>query len=221
MTKKNTKAIDRIGQKFGKLTVLSIIPFKGKKPFANCLCDCGNPHYARVDSIVDGRIKSCGCLVSDHLITHGMSKHPLFAAWRSMNKRCTSETDKSYENYGGRGIYVCDEWKLEPNKFIEWSEANGWKKGLQIDRIDNNGPYSPENCRFVTLAENCAAGRRRGPRKATDLPVGVYYSKPDKKYKAQIYKDGKQFHLGYFLTIEEASSAYQTALEAFQEERLT
>lgn len=82
----------------------------------------------------------------------------LYAIHKSIIHRCTSESNKSYKDYGGRGIYICDEW-LDSPTFIQWCLENGAKKGLDLDRIDNDGPYAPWNCRFVTRKENRANRR--------------------------------------------------------------
>ena len=86
---------------------------------------------------------------------HGMSRHPLYNILNAMHQRCENPKNQAYERYGGRGIAVCEEWNIDhPEVFISWAIANGWQKGLEIDRIDNNKGYSPENCRLVTSKEN-------------------------------------------------------------------
>ena len=84
---------------------------------------------------------------------HGKSAHPLIKILKAMKQRCINPKNKNYHNYGGRDISVCEEWK-EFVTFYNWAIENGWKKGLQIDRIDNDGNYTSENCRFVTSKEN-------------------------------------------------------------------
>ncbi|MCK5607583.1 helix-turn-helix domain-containing protein [Candidatus Pacearchaeota archaeon] len=103
--------------------------------------------------------KSCGCARSKNVTTHGLTrggkKHPLFQILRNMKARCQNKNYISYHRYGGRGISICKEWLDDPQEFFTWGFANGWKRGLEIDRIDNDGGYSPENCRFTTRQQNC------------------------------------------------------------------
>ena len=84
---------------------------------------------------------------------HGMSQHPFYSVWQGMMERCYREANTNYGRYGGKGVRVCDEWH-DPRVFISWLVANGWKKGMQIDRINNCRSYEPLNCRIVTPSEN-------------------------------------------------------------------
>lgn len=84
---------------------------------------------------------------------HGLSRHPLYFVWKNMLRRCSVPTANRYESYGGRGISVCKEWFSVVN-FVKWATTHGWKEGLQINRIDNDGNYSPANCNFVTPKHN-------------------------------------------------------------------
>lgn len=93
---------------------------------------------------------------------HGIGeKHPrLYGVWASMKSRCNNPNREKWPRYGGRGIYVCPEWDNDVEAFADWALSNGYEPGLQLDRIDNDGPYSPENCRWVTAKENCRNTRR-------------------------------------------------------------
>jgi hypothetical protein len=83
-----------------------------------------------------------------------ITRHPIYARWRSMIQRCYNPKSQRYKSYGGRGITVCDEWRNSSYTFIIWALNNGYEKGLSIDRIDNNGPYAPSNCHWTSLTEN-------------------------------------------------------------------
>jgi len=101
-----------------------------------------------------GHTKSCGCLRRELILKsnfrHGYRKHALYTVWLNCKARCYYPKHKSYKNYGGRGITVCTEWRNDSAAFIEWALTNGWKKGLTIDRRNNDGNYTPQNCRFVS-----------------------------------------------------------------------
>lgn len=130
--------------------------------FWNCRCDCGKITAVKAGAITSGKTKSCGCLHSEVVrsqktnLTHGCATHnnPLYRRWSSMITRCTNPNDKFYHVYGGKGVSICTEWRVSFPAFKSWSMANGFKPELQIDRIDFNGNYCPDNCRWVTAKVN-------------------------------------------------------------------
>src|SRR3990172_8392255 len=156
-----TKAETRLlGQRFGRLRVTAfagrVKRISGWKYHWECLCDCGKTSIVESYRLTSGVTKSCGCLsrelIGNRQRTHGCQPYLLHRVWAAMLRRCRSSKDIGYHNYGGRGIQVCNEWR-QFVAFRDWALNNGWRHGLQIDRIDVNGNYCPGNCRFVTGAE--------------------------------------------------------------------
>ena len=173
---------------------------------------CGNEFKAQVQHINSGATKSCGCYqkrrTSESHKTHGLGSTRLYPIWASIKKRTLNLKTVDYINYGGRGISICDEWKNDFMSFYNWAMENGYEenKGLSIDRIDNDGNYCPENCRWTT---SIIQNRNRRIRKDnTSGYRGVCYNKGNNKYVAQICVNLKSIHLGCFKTPVEAGVAY-------------
>lgn len=163
------KFVDLTGKKFGRLTVIKRLPNDkwGHSRFL-CQCECGNTKETTGDNLIRGICQSCGCIQKEVTIArstiHNLCHTHIYKIWESIKRRCFLKNQKNYKNYGGRGITICDEW-LNPENFYKWAIANGYKKGLSIDRIDVNGNYEPSNCRWATSVQQ--ANNTRGNRYIT------------------------------------------------------
>lgn len=138
-------------QRFGKVVLLNETKKINGRKFQKVKCDCGNVRYIRNDKFPN--VISCNCERRNKFGLSTEDYERLYNVWKNMVSRCYNIENDRYYTYGKRGITVCDEWKNDFKNFAKWAVDNGWKVGLSIERKDLNGNYCPQNCIFITMAE--------------------------------------------------------------------
>ena len=198
------KKLELTGQRFGKLLV---IKERGKNKYGQmkweCICDCGKETTVLANNLRRGVTRSCGCLVKKH----GMYKTPTYKIWDNMIQRCHNLNDHEYLYYGGRGIFVCPEWRYSFKNFFR--DMGIRPDRLTIERINNNGGYYSDNCKWATCTEQA---RNKGISSNNQSgTVGVFCHKHNKIYTATIGVEGKNIYLGCFKDKQKAIDARKQA----------
>ena len=214
------KCYDLTGEVYGRLTAIQRVPKPDKSKRTAwwlCKCTCGKETIVSANRLTMGVTKSCGCLAQENMLnwgkasnkTHGYSKTRLYKEWIGMRGRCNNPKYIPYPRYGGKGICVAKEWDESFVSFRDWSYANGYSDNLSIDRINPDGDYTPQNCRWVGK-DIQAFNRNVGKNNKTGI-TGVSYNRERNKYVATIGYQGGLVFLGSFDTTEEAKKARQDA----------
>ena len=178
---------------------------------------CEKIFKTAINSVDVGHTKSCGCYMKKRIyethFKHGFRNTKLYKVWGGMKERCYNKSCGCYDDYGGRDIIVCNDWINNASNFCNWAIENGYREGLQIDRINNDGNYEPSNCRFSTSSTN-AQNRRLLRSNNTSGYRCVYMS--HNKWDVAITSKGVIYKLGRFNNPEDAAYAYNCFIIRFK-----
>lgn len=214
---------DLAKQRFGQLEVIELAEIRNKRSFWLCKCDCGNTKTVRSDALISLKTISCGCLrdkqgkinlTKNH--KNNQTKERLYHIWSSMCQRCCNKNNQSYENYGGRGISVCEEWRYDYRNFRKWAVENGYQEALTIERNNVDGNYCPENCCWIPFSRQ-ERNQRRTIRVTID---GVTQPLIDlaEQYGIKPCTARQRYHSGY---LQKEYLLYQGNLyDKFKEDRI-
>lgn len=180
---------------------------------------CGAPFKTFPSRLRQGRKRCPACVATSDRPgprSHGQSYTRLYSIWSTMKSRCSQNNcdRKGFEDYGGRGITVCDEWQNSFEAFRDWSLANGYADHLTLDRILVNGNYEPGNCRWITRSNQMRNCRKKKSAKTSRFK-GVSRDSKSKQWRAQLHRDGHSPHIGVFRTQLAAAKAYDDAARMY------
>jgi hypothetical protein len=200
------KFIDLTGQIFGRLTVIERnLETDSKRTPWKCRCECGKETIVLGDNLRRGRQVSCGCYHAEKQLKHGATvggvKSSEYKVWQEMMRRCNNKKSQYYKYYGGRGVIVCERWLNGFENFIEDMGKRPSPKH-SIDRINANGNYEPNNCRWATGSQQAVNQRIRNTNKSGHK--GVSWDKRKQSWLATITVNYKRIHLGNFKDIKDA-----------------
>ena len=203
-----------IGKRFDRLLVKEYVETTRQGYIYLCVCDCGNETKADRYRLTKGIRKSCGCKMREigkRSATHGKTKTKEHISWVHMRQRCNNPNTVGWENYGGRGITICERW----SDFSLFLEDMGVAPSTNhtLDRIDVNEHYTPENCRWAD--KSVQARNTRGKKSRQSKYKGLTKAKSG-KWVARINVDGKSRYLGVFSSEEDAAQAYQDELKLIE-----
>lgn len=165
------KRLELTGQTFGQLTVQWFSHIGPGGSYWNCKCECGTVKVVAANALTRGKTVSCGChkrrLTRERSITHNMSRHRAYASWKAMHQRCTHQQHPDYHRYGGRGVSIHPAWHTFEGFWADMGPS--WRVDLTLDRIDPDGNYEPDNCRWATRKQQ---SRNRRNNHVIDTPLG-------------------------------------------------
>lgn len=201
-------------EKFGRLTITEIVSRSPKK--VRCVCDCGNVVVVFYGHLLSGRSKSCGCLRKDVLTTHGMHKHPAYSVWSAAKSRVSNPKNKKWKDYGGRGIEMCPEWLASFESF--WADmGESYVEGLTLERVNVNGNYCKENCKWDTYSTQ-GHNRRKSNNRSSQY-IGVSFRKDRGTYYCRIMHQGNRICLGTHASELVAATIYDDKSEELYGDR--
>lgn len=200
-----------VGYCFKNVTVTALLGYRNNHQYVRYSCVCGVIKETRIYSIINSENFNCGCINRSNLSirrhSHGKSKSKEYQTWTRMKGRCYNKNNNDYPEYGGRGITVCDRWLCSFDNFLE--DMGSRPEGFSLDRIDVNAGYTPENCRWTTAQQQ--AYNQRVYKSNKSGKSGVTWSKKSEKWEVRISKDGVEYFLGLFTSLDGAIECRESA----------